>query len=102
MTLSVGQLLIMIVAGAAVIALWLDFRFPGVTPKHLRQALIHVGISIVAAQLVVPVLVKTIAAAGSPIAALVAVFAVGFPSLTYCLLASIWIIKGLQSALHHH
>jgi hypothetical protein len=30
------------------------------------------------------------------------VFAVGFPALTYCLLASIWIIKGLQSALHHH
>jgi hypothetical protein len=102
MTLSIGQLLILIVFGAGAIALWLDARFPGATPKDLRQALLHVGVSIVAAQLLVPILIKTIAAAGSPIAALLAVFVIGFPALTYCLLASVWIIKGLQGALRHH
>jgi hypothetical protein len=102
MTFSTGQLLIMIVVGAGVVALWLDNRFPRATPKDLRQALMHVGVSIVAAQLLVPVLIKSISAAGSPIAALIAVFAVGFPALTYCLLASVWIIKGLQGALRHH
>jgi hypothetical protein len=102
MTLSIGQLLILIVFGAGAIALWLDARFPGATPKDLRQALLHVGVSIVAAQLLVPILIKTIAAAGSPIAALRAVFVIGFPGRTYCLLASVWIIKGLQGALRHH
>jgi hypothetical protein len=84
------------------IALWLDARFPKIAPKDMRQALMHVGLSIVVAQLAVPLLVKTIAAAGSPVGVLFALFLIAFPALTYCLLASVWIIKGLQAALRHH
>jgi hypothetical protein len=99
---SAGVFLIAITVGAGAIALWLDVRFPKAAPKEMRQALLHVGLSIVVAQLAVPLLIKTIAAAGSPVGVFLALFGIGFPALTYCLLASIWIIKGLQAALRHH
>jgi hypothetical protein len=99
---SVGAFLIVLTAGAGVVALWVDARFPKIGPKDMRQVLLHVGLSIVIAQLAVPLLIKTIAAAGSPAGILFALFAIGCPALTYCLLASIWIIKGLQAAFRHH
>jgi hypothetical protein len=99
--MSIQQFLIVIAVGAGAIALWIDTRFPRFTPKDMRQAVIHVGLSILAAQLAIPLLVKTIAVAGSPAGILFALFAIGFPALIYCLLASIWIIKMLQGALRH-
>jgi hypothetical protein len=98
---NLGLLLVLIALGAGAVALWCHVRFARFTPKDMRHALMHVGASIVIAQLAVPLLMKTILAAGSPVAALVAVFGVGFPALTYCLLASIWIIKLLQGSLRH-
>jgi hypothetical protein len=100
--MSVGLFLILITAGAAAIALWLDTRFPKLAPKDMRQGLLHVGASIVIAQLAVPLLIKALAEAGSPLGILLALFGIAFPALTYCLLASVWIIKGLQGALRHH
>jgi hypothetical protein len=99
---SVGVFLIALTVGAGAVALWVDARFPRFAPKEMRHALLHVGLSIVVAQLAVPVLIKTIAAAGSPAGILFALFAIGFPALVYCLLASIWIIKGVQAAFRHH
>ena len=99
--MNLGMLLILIALGAGAIALWADVRLSRFTPKDLRQALMHVGASIVIAQLAVPLLMKTMLAAESPVAVLVAIFGVAFPALTYCLLASIWIIKILQGSLRH-
>ena len=100
--MSAGAFLIAVIVGAGAIALWLYVRLPRAAPKDMRQALLHVGLSIVVAQLAVPILVKTIAVSGSPVATFFALFGIAFPALTYCLLASIWIIKGLQAALRHH
>jgi hypothetical protein len=92
--MNLGLLLILIALGAGAVALWADVRLTRFTPKDLRQA-------IVIAQLAVPLLMKTMLAAESPVAVLVAIFGVAFPALTYCLLASIWIIKILQGSLRH-
>jgi hypothetical protein len=99
--MGVQEFLIVVAVGAGAIALWIDTRFPRFAPTDMRRAVVHVGFSILIAQLAVPVLVKTIAAAGSPAGVLFALFGIGFPALTYCLLASIWIIKVLQGALRH-
>jgi hypothetical protein len=98
---NVQQFLIVVAVGAGAIALWIDTRFPRFAPKEIRRAVVHVGVSILIGQLAVPLLIKTIAAGGSPVAVLFAIFGIGFPALTYCLLASIWIIKVLQGALRH-
>ena len=99
--MNLGLLLILIAFGAGAMALWFYVRLDRFTPKDMRQGLMHVGASIVIGQLAVPLLMKTIIAAGSPVATLVAIFVIAFPALTYCLLASIWIIKLLQGSLRH-
>lgn len=99
--MNAQQFLIVIAVGAGAIALWIDTRFPRFAPTDIRRAVIHVGVSLVVAQLAVPLLIKTVAAGGSPVEVLFALFGIGFPALTYCLLASIWIIKVLQGALRH-
>jgi hypothetical protein len=98
---TVGQFLVFIGVGAGAVALWLHTRFPRFTPKDTRDALLHVGVSLVIGYVAVPLLMKTIVVAGSPLSTLVAIFGVGFPALTYCLLASIWIIQILQGSLRH-
>lgn len=100
---STGILLLCLALGAGAIALWVDFRIRSsrLAPANLRAALLHVGASLVIGQLAVPVLMKLFLAGDSPVLTLVAIFAIAFPALTYCLLASIWIIKTLQGSLHH-
>jgi hypothetical protein len=98
--LSVTGLLISFAVGAGVLALWIQFRFPKLCPEDMRRTLIHVGIALVLAQLLVPVLLKTVppkSAAGL----LVMLMVLALPALIYCFLASIWVIKVAQSSLQH-
>jgi hypothetical protein len=100
---SIGLLLLCFAVGAGAIALWLYVRFGSgrFAPANLRAALIHVGASLVVGQLAVPALMKVLLAAGSPAVTLIGIFAVAFPALVYCLLASIWVITMLQGSLRH-
>jgi hypothetical protein len=98
---SVGVFLVLVVLGGAAVAVWINTRFPKLAPGELRRAMIHVGVSLVVAQLVVPLLMKSVVALGTPMAILFAIFGIAFPALTYCLLSSLWIIKACQGALRH-
>jgi hypothetical protein len=40
------------VAGAGALALWVDRRFPGIRPRDMRGALIHLGVAFVLSRLV--------------------------------------------------
>lgn len=77
--------------GAVAVAFWVDARFPTLAPKSMRGALLHVGGTIVGAQLLAPLALHFLI--GSPSTTLVAVFVLGFPALVYTLLAGIWLLR---------
>jgi hypothetical protein len=97
---NVGLFLVFLALGAGAIALWVDVRLQRFAPTSFRTVMLHVGASIVVGQLAVPVLTRFLADGGSYVYVLVAIFVVGFPALTYCFLASIWMLKTLQSLRH--
>ncbi len=97
--MSVGVFLVAFALGSGALALWIDQRLPRLAPGTLRAAFIHVGASIVVAQLVVPAGMGTLGSARSGVVFLTAVFAIGLPALTYSFLAAVWIMKVLHRTL---
>ena len=93
-------LLVSFALGAAALALWIQTRFPKLAPENMARTLIHVGVSIVVAQLIVPLLGGAVEDGG--IAGLFTLlFLIALPALVYCFLASIWALLLLQGALRH-
>jgi hypothetical protein len=89
--MTVSEFLIALTLGAAALALWINFRFPGI-------AVLHVAAALVVGQALVPLL-RSAMPTMSPIAqALVMTFLIGLPALVYSLLSSIWIIRLTQAA----
>jgi hypothetical protein len=81
--------------GAAMLALWLDARYPGLRPKTAAQGLIHAAVGIFtmfgAAGLLQLVY-------GIPDSAFMAmVLGVFLPSLVYALLAGLWMLRALAN-----
>lgn len=101
--MNIGILLLCIGLGAGAIALWTYVRIGSgrLAPGNVRHALIHVGVSLVIGQLLVPPLMKVALGGESVPLTLFAVFGIAFPALVYCLLASIWMITMLQGSLRH-
>jgi len=97
--LSINLFLVAFAAGAAAVAWWVDARFPTLAPESMRLALIHVGISIVVGQLLVPAVIKTTTGTGLPELIFVVIVGVGLPALVYCFLSALWIMKLLAGQL---
>jgi hypothetical protein len=93
---SIQTFAIAFLFGAAVVALWLDNRFPGIAPSDLGRALLRTIIVIAASQILFPPVWEA-ALARSPV--LVATFSVAFPCLTLVLLCAVWSIRQLQAKL---
>jgi hypothetical protein len=100
--MAVPVIVLMIGVGAGAIAVWIDVRFPRLAPDEMRRALIHVGISIVVAQLLVPIGMHLLLSVEQVPATLVAIFGVAFPAIVYALLAGLWVIKLTTGALSSH
>lgn len=94
--LTTSAFAIFFLVGSAVIALWLDFRFPRLGPETVKAVLIHVGLTLVAAQLLFPFAFHALGA--SRTLTLVAVFGVALPILTYSLLVAVWVLKLVANA----
>jgi hypothetical protein len=102
--MSVTMFLVLFAVGGAALALWIDVRFPKLAPAALRPALITVGISVLAAQLLVPPALQYLLGTGSWPLSLVGLFCLALPTLTFTFLAAIWVIKifrGTLTGLHH-
>ena len=101
--MTVSEFLIALALGAGAIALWINFRFPGLAPEGVRTAVIHVGVAMVVGMLVVPAIDEMVTGNVSPIVrAVVITFLVGLPALIYALLASIWVILIAQGAMRRY
>ena len=81
--------------GAALLAAWVAVRFPGLGPANLTTAFLNIGLTICVSLVLGPAM--AFVAGGGP--ALVAVFAVGLPAVTYMFLAGIWLLRIAHGSL---
>jgi hypothetical protein len=98
--MSFGIYALLFVAGASLIAIWANARLARLAPQDMRATCIHLGISLVACQIVTPLTVGLATSSGNAQLRLLAVMGVALPALTYTVLAVIWLITHLQGAMH--
>ena len=98
--MSFGVFLLVFVAGAASLALWLHLRFTRLTPD-LRGAMLHLGASILACQLIAPIGSSLLTSTGYPALRVVSLPVISLPALVYALLSVIWVVSILQSSLRN-
>ena len=84
--------------GSALLAFWLLLRFPERGPHDVTKALVHVGVSVVLVQLIVPA-IHVVSGTGLPAAQFVVSFGIVLPALTYVFLAAAWMIRAAAGHL---
>jgi hypothetical protein len=87
--------------GAGAIALWIDVRFPRLAPQEMTKAILHAAGSLALGYGTSPAL-QMLVGYDDPRLTLLAVFGLAFPSIVYCLLSGIWVIKLTQRSLSGH
>ena len=95
--MSVETTLLVFAVGAAVLALWIDYRVPGLAPSDLTGALMRVVAALALGYVVAPVLERVVAS-GVPVG--VALLTVAVPALVLVFLAVFWMFRVLQSMLY--
>ena len=98
-TMSMTTFIVFLCTGSAILALWLVVRFPDFGPSDVTKALLHVAVSIVILQLIVPA-IHVVGGTGLPQAQLVVSFAIVLPGLTYVFVAAAWLIRAAAGRLH--
>ncbi len=98
--MSIGPLLVLMGLGAAVIAVWVDARFPKIAPSDLLQIIVHAAAATLVVKLVLPAGFDL--TGESKVGVLLAVFGVAFPILVYALLVGFWMLKMMQRAFAGH
>jgi hypothetical protein len=85
---------ICVAVGAAVNALWLDVRYPGLAPVGLcKRFLLHLAAAAIALKIAVPAGMHYTAGLETTSGRLLAVFGFGFPGLVYAFLVALWSLK---------
>lgn len=85
-----------VATGAALLALWLELRYPSLAPEGLILRLVAVGLGCVVMQLGALGFERALALRlGSATAALLAL-AVLLPALTFGFVTAVWLLRSLQ------
>ena len=98
--MSMTTFVLFLCTGAALLALWLLVRFPDHGPGDVTKALLHVAVSVVLLQLLVPA-IHVVAATGLPGAQFVVSFGIVLPGLMYVFLAAGWLIRASAGRLRY-
>ena len=96
--MNAGLVTMLVGLGAGAIALWIDVRFPRLAPTELVKSMLHVAVSLALGYAAAPAIQMASASEDQRVVLLV-VFGVGFPSVVYCLLSGLWMIKVTQRML---
>jgi hypothetical protein len=96
--MSLTTFVLLLCTGAALLALWLVVRFPDFGPDDMTKALLHVAISMVVLQLLVPG-IHLVRGSDLPGAEFAASFGIVLPGLTYVFLSAAWLIRATGSRL---
>ncbi len=83
---------LILVSGAALLALWLDVRLPTLAPAGLRAIVLHAALALGVVHLIP-------GDAASPAGVYLALFGIALPALIYVFLVAIWFIRHAQRAL---
>lgn len=94
--MSVAVFVVALGFGCAALALWVDYRLAAVRPGNLYTAMLHVGLAMLLARLIVPAGMTWV---GNVTSALGAVFFVGLPICVYCLLSCFWVMRQVGDTL---
>ena len=90
---------LLFILGSAAIALWAVVRFPRWAPSDFKSALVHLGISLVAMYVLVPILNAALDVVAQPFQTHISMFAVLLPAFVYRLVSMIWLLRLAQSGL---
>lgn len=94
-----NTLMVAVVLGAALSALWVDARFPGALPSGRRRLLVHLIASVGALQ-ATPLVMRLVPGAGTEaLPATLALLGLFFPALVYAFLSAVWVIRAAQGIL---
>ena len=100
--MSIGLFLILLGIGSAVIAFWVDARFPRLAPTNYQRCVLHAATAIfVGSFLTAPALRFAGTFVAAPGARLV-ICLVGLCILTYAFLAGVWIVRVTQALVARH
>jgi hypothetical protein len=90
--MSNGTFVLVLAAGAALLAMWTHVRFPSLAPEHIGRTVMHSAAAFV--------LLKVAAGVeGGAVSVLAPLFLLVLPALVYALLCLIWVIQHAQTAL---
>lgn len=87
------------VLGAALIALWLDARFPGAAPPGKVARIAHFAAALACVELAPFLMSHVPGVREEAMPATVALLGIFFPALAYIFLNGIWFIRMLQGAV---
>jgi len=94
--MSVEAFLLVLCVGGALLALWVDARFPGLAPADVWRAALRLLLALAVAHLVTPLLVLAISNGMAPGTALMTLV---LPALVLFFLAMLWMMRALQGML---
>ena len=89
--MSNGTFVLVLAAGAGLLALWLHVRFPSLAPERLGRTILHAAAAFA--------LLRLTLMFGESTAVFTALFVFVLPSLVYLLLCTIWVLQQAQTAL---
>jgi uncharacterized membrane protein YesL len=93
---NVQEVLLVMTLGAALLALWVDVRFPRFAPADIWSALVRLTLALAVGYLVAPLMTLVVRAGGSPALALLGI---ALPALVLFFLAGFWIVRSVQGTL---
>jgi hypothetical protein len=97
----VAAFVIAYLAGAAMVAFWIDVRFRRFAPSDLRWAMAHLVAATIANE-VLDASLGGFVASSLPQGSLIAILGVILPLVVYAALAAIWVLRIAHRALSGH
>ncbi len=89
--MSNSTFVLILAAGAGLLAMWVHARFPSLAPERLGRTILHAATAFA--------LLKLTSMFGESATAFAVVFLFVLPALVYALLCTIWILQQAQTAL---
>jgi hypothetical protein len=93
--LSVEGFVLVLCAGAALIAIWIAVRLPRFGPDKLPGAMLHIFLSVVAGAVTTRG-VTAVAGLWIPTGQFIAIFGIALPGLIYMFLAAAWLMRVMR------
>lgn len=96
------ELIVVLVIGPALLAMWVDARYPKLRPQELRRIAIHIGLTgLLAFVLLRPVLLGVAALLHGPAGEAIS-FTVATTVITYGLVVSLWTMRNAAEIARAH